>query len=194
MRGSTGARTIRARSLRRLQTDAERKLWYRLNNGQLAGRKFVRQEPVGPYFVDFCCREARLVVEVDGSQHAGSARDQVRDAALAARGYRVLRFCNHDVLTTISSVLDTILATLETPLPATAKTPLPAMRGEGRVGGSADATSAAQRSEGEGGFQDVALTSRPPSPSPFRPPSPAGAQAKASPRLAGRGVSRGGAS
>ena len=104
--------TARARRLRHDLTDAERKLWYRLNNRQLAGWKFVRQEPIGPYFADFACREARLVVEVDGSQHVESERDKVRDAFLAARGYRVLRFWNNDVLRNTDSVLETIFAAL----------------------------------------------------------------------------------
>ncbi|HEX2725315.1 MAG TPA: endonuclease domain-containing protein [Beijerinckiaceae bacterium] len=112
MRGANVRMTARARRLRNDLTDAERKLWYRLNNRQLAGWKFVRQEPIGPYFADFACREARLVVEVDGSQHAESERDKVRDAFLAGRAYRVLRFWNNDVLRNTDSVLETIFAAL----------------------------------------------------------------------------------
>jgi very-short-patch-repair endonuclease len=89
----------RARSLRRNETDAEHVLWQMLRNRQMAGRKFVRQYPVGPYFADFACREAMLIVELDGGQHDESARDQVRTAHLNAKGYSVLRFWNNDLLT-----------------------------------------------------------------------------------------------
>src|SRR5215212_10986864 len=114
MRGANKRKTANARHLRRAQTDAERRLWYCLNNRQLAGHKFVRQEPIGPYFADFVCRERKLVVELDGSQHAESERDQVRDAFLVSCGYRVLRFWNPDVMREIDSVLETILAALGT--------------------------------------------------------------------------------
>ena len=91
-------------------TDAERKLWYGLRDRRLAGLKFVRQMPVDRYVADFCCREARLIVEVDGSQHAESLRDRVRDERLSALGFRVVRFWNHDVLRDLPMVLDTIYA------------------------------------------------------------------------------------
>jgi very-short-patch-repair endonuclease len=113
MRGADARRTDRSRSLRRDQTDVERKLWNRLNNRQIAGCKFVREEPIGPYFADFACRERKLVVELDGSQHAENPRDMVRDAYLTAQGYRVLRFWNGDVNAALTSVLDTIYAALE---------------------------------------------------------------------------------
>ncbi|HEX8666707.1 MAG TPA: DUF559 domain-containing protein [Beijerinckiaceae bacterium] len=112
MRGLRIPETRRARSLRRTQTPAEARLWSKLRNRGLAGHKFVRQEPIGPYFADLACREAKLVVELDGSQHAESERDRVRDAFLAARGYRVLRFWNHEVMRSLDSVLDTIFAAL----------------------------------------------------------------------------------
>ncbi len=113
MRGPAEARTARSRQLRRTQTDAERRLWYRLDNRQTGGHKFVRQEPIGPYFADFACRERKLVVELDGSRHADSVHDLVRDAYLASRGWRVLRFWNGEVFTNLEGVLDTILAALE---------------------------------------------------------------------------------
>ena len=93
-------------------TDAERKLWMQLRDRRMAGFKFVRQEPIGPYIADFCCREARLIIELDGSQHAASRRDDVRDAALRDAGYSVLRFWNHEALQHMQSVLDTIYARL----------------------------------------------------------------------------------
>jgi very-short-patch-repair endonuclease len=72
----------------------------------------VRQEPIGTYIVDFVCRERRLVVEVDGGQHADNARDVARDKWLADHGYRVLRFWNNDVLKNMDGVLETIAMAL----------------------------------------------------------------------------------
>ena len=112
MRGPSTIATERARTLRRRSTRAEFVLWRHLRDRHLAGFKFVRQEPIGPYFGDFVCRERHLVVEVDGGQHAESRSDQVRDAYLASEGYRVLRFWNSDVLSNIDGVLQTILASL----------------------------------------------------------------------------------
>ena len=71
-----------ARSLRREQTEAEVKLWQELRGRRLDGIKFRRQVPVGPYIADFLCGEGMLIVEIDGSQHADSAQDMVRDAEL----------------------------------------------------------------------------------------------------------------
>ena len=110
MRGADFIRTQRARRLRRESTEAEQKLWYRLRARALTDCKFVRQEPIGPYTVDFVCRERRLVIEVDGGQHATDPRDEVRDRWLNARGYRVLRFWNNE-----EGVLETIAAALSTP-------------------------------------------------------------------------------
>jgi very-short-patch-repair endonuclease len=112
VRGANEKKRQRARALRQGETNAERKLWRRLSNRQLAGWKFVRQQPIGRYFADFACRDAKLVVELDGSQHAESERDRVRDAFLASRGYCVLRFWNHEVLRETQSVIDTIFAAL----------------------------------------------------------------------------------
>ena len=108
MRGPNNVKTPRARRLRLNQTDAEKKLWWRLRNRQIAGCKFVRQEPVGPYTCDFVCREQRLVIEVDGGQHADSAADKVRDQWLVSHNYRVMRFWNNDVLSNIDGVLTVI--------------------------------------------------------------------------------------
>ena len=84
--------TTMAKGLRRRMTDAERCLWRQLRARQLADSKFKRQQPIGPYIVDFVCLEVRLVVEVDGGQHIDSETDAVRDAWLHKHGYRVLRF------------------------------------------------------------------------------------------------------
>jgi very-short-patch-repair endonuclease len=75
--------------------------------------KFVRQEPIGSYIVDFVRRQRRLVVEVDGGQHADNARDVSRDKWLADHGYRVLRFWNSDVLDNMDGVLETIANALQ---------------------------------------------------------------------------------
>jgi very-short-patch-repair endonuclease len=101
------------RRLRRQATDAETKLWFALRDRRLGGFKFVRQEAIGPYVADFVCREKRLIVEVDGGQHADNARDRMRDAALTADGYQVLRFWNSDVLSNEEGVLTVILAKLQ---------------------------------------------------------------------------------
>ena len=100
----------RARAMRREPTDAGRKLWYALRDRRLQTVKFRRQAPIGVYIADFLCLQQRLVVDVDGSQHAQSSRDAARDAWLQHKGYRVLRFWNHDVLTARESVLATIAA------------------------------------------------------------------------------------
>jgi very-short-patch-repair endonuclease len=112
MRGASEEKTERARALRHNSTRAELLLWNKLRGRQLAGFKFVRQEPIGRYVVDFLCRELRLIVEVDGGQHAVSRTDSLRDQWLRDRNYRVLRFWNNDVLGNIEGVLETILDTL----------------------------------------------------------------------------------
>ena len=101
------------RSLRRNQTEAERHLWYRLRLRQVDSFRFRRQRPIGPYVCDFVCLSASLVVELDGSQHAEQmAYDRQRDAFLKARGFRVLRFWNEDVLRRTETVLNTIFEAL----------------------------------------------------------------------------------
>jgi very-short-patch-repair endonuclease len=112
MRPADEQRTDRARSLRRNSTDAEGKLWFHLRGRQLGGHKFVRQEPIGRYFVDFVCRERRVIIEVDGGQHSENLADEKRDAELTALGYRVLRFWNNEVLGNIDGVLETLLREL----------------------------------------------------------------------------------
>jgi very-short-patch-repair endonuclease len=97
--------------LRRNQTDAERRLWRHLRSRRLLALRFRRQHPIGPYFADFACLELRLVIELDGRQHAdprGLERDRVRTAALEERGYEVIRFWNNDVLRVTQAVLATI--------------------------------------------------------------------------------------
>jgi very-short-patch-repair endonuclease len=106
-------RTVRARDLRQHSTDAEWKLWAIVRGRQLGGYKFRRQFPIDRYFADFACFDARLIVELDGSQHQERADyDAARTATLERLGWRVLRFDNHDVLTNTVGVGDTILAEL----------------------------------------------------------------------------------
>ncbi len=112
MRGADVFTRDRARSLRQASTDAERTLWRLLRDRSLHGHKFVRQQAIGPYFIDFVCRKHRLIIELDGGQHAESKRDAVRDAWLAQQGYRILRFWNNDVLATVDGVWETIAASL----------------------------------------------------------------------------------
>jgi very-short-patch-repair endonuclease len=89
------------------------KLWLSLRDRRLGGHKFVRQEAIESFVVDFVCREKKIIIEVDGGQHAENARDRVRDAALAVAGYRVLRFWNSDVLANTNGVLEVIAAALD---------------------------------------------------------------------------------
>jgi very-short-patch-repair endonuclease len=98
--------------LRRTATNAETALWHRLRSRRLSGYKFVRQEPIGPYTVDLICRDCRLIIEVDGGQHADSMRDAAPDKWLVDHNYRVLRFWNNDVLGNIAGVLETIATAL----------------------------------------------------------------------------------
>lgn len=109
-------RIDRARRLRRDQTDVEKKLWSHLRDRQLDGWKFRRQVPIDQYVVDFLCVDARLVVELDGGQHAAE-RDMQRTRKIEACGYLVIRFWNNDVLTNIDGVLLRIFETLRTVAP-----------------------------------------------------------------------------
>jgi very-short-patch-repair endonuclease len=123
-------RVSRARKLRKTPTDTEHKLWQRLRQPPFDAIHFRRQATIGPYFADFACHAQRLVIEVDGSQHAESKSDTSRTAYLNAQGYRVLRFWNNDVLENIEGVLDAIIdATRITP-PTPVPSP-PQQRGEG---------------------------------------------------------------
>ncbi len=101
-----------AKRVRRAPTDAEAAMWRLLRHRQLAHFKFRRQVPFQNYILDFVCFEERLIIEIDGGQHASSDRDEARDAALAAEGFRTARYWNNDVLQKPSSVLQDILAKL----------------------------------------------------------------------------------
>ena len=100
----------RARSLRREPTRAERRLWGLLRNRNLDGMRFRRQQPIGPYVVDFFCAEHTLVVETDGISHDGRReQDDRRTAFLELAGYRVLRFLDEDVIQRTNDVMEAIL-------------------------------------------------------------------------------------
>jgi very-short-patch-repair endonuclease len=99
--------------MRHEPTDAERKLWYSLRGRRFAEYKFRRQVPIGPYIADFVCHERKLIVELDGSQHADAPRDAARDAWFVAHGYRTLRFWNTDFLTRRADALDGVFAALQ---------------------------------------------------------------------------------
>jgi len=107
-----------ARGVRKQPTDAEHLLWMELRNRLLNGFHLSRQVRIGPYICDFCCRGEKLVVELDGSQHAmNESGDLRRTAWLTRNGYSVLRFWNDEVVFERGAVLDTILAALEGRLP-----------------------------------------------------------------------------
>ncbi len=98
-----------ARTLRRKATDVETIVWRLLRGRRFAGTKFRRQLPIGPFVADFACVQHKLIVELDGGQHAESKADTKRDAYLAADGWRVLRFWNNDVIANREGVLERIL-------------------------------------------------------------------------------------
>ena len=104
----------RARALRKNPTEVEKLLWYRLRMWQIDGYKFRRQQPIGNYIADFVCFEKRLIVELDGGQHAvQSGYDAERDGWLRAEGFTVLRFWNNDVLKNLNGVTEKIFETLK---------------------------------------------------------------------------------
>jgi very-short-patch-repair endonuclease len=110
--------TARSRELRVNATEAERRLWARVSARQVAGVRFNRQFPIGPFICDFVSRAAKLVIELDGGQHAAQLEaDAQRSAYLQIRGYRVLRFWNNDVLGNIDGVVETIERILMTAPP-----------------------------------------------------------------------------
>ena len=114
--------TARSRELRLNATEAERKLWTQLSARKIAGVRFNRQFPIGPFICDFVSRSAKLVIEVDGGQHAVDVeKDQARTAYLEAQGFRVIRFWNNDVLDRIEGVvgeIEGVLADMPSPNPS----------------------------------------------------------------------------
>ncbi len=116
MRRAQPWKTNRARVLRSKATSAEEHLWYELRARGFNGMKFVRQCPIGPFFVDFACRERKIIVEVDGGTHSTSeerARDKARSDYLEEQGFRIFRAHNQEVYDNLDGVLDTLLAFVE---------------------------------------------------------------------------------
>ena len=135
--------TSRSRQLRNNATPAERRLWTALKNRQLGGVRFNRQVVIRPYICDLAARSAKLVIEMDGGQHGEAVDyDRARTAFLKAKGFRVLRFWNNDVLENLEGVVMTIEQALHLTPPA-------------RAGGEE-----ARSAEGEG--RSTASTSPPP--------------------------------
>jgi very-short-patch-repair endonuclease len=128
-RGVAPVNRVRARAMRSAPTEAERKLWWHLRHRlTTANTHFRRQVHLGPYIVDFASHGAKLIIELDGGQHAEQVdRDAKRTAFLEAEGFRVLRFWNTDVMKNIDGVLETILSSIS-PTP----TPTPPHKGEGK--------------------------------------------------------------
>ena len=96
--------------MRRALTPTEFALWTRIRGRQLGGFKFVRQEPIDRYYVDFVCRERRLIIELDGGQHSERAEDRRRDSDLSALGYRVIHIWNNDVIENLDGALQAVLS------------------------------------------------------------------------------------
>jgi very-short-patch-repair endonuclease len=114
---------VRARALRKSTTDAENLLWHRLRNRQLLGLKFRRQRPIGPYFADFACLEIRLVIELDGGQHAEQvAYDEARAEEMKRLGFSTLRFWDNEVLRNTDAVMEKIRQVAATLTPALSRT------------------------------------------------------------------------
>ncbi len=137
---------MRARVLRQDLTKAERIVWYGLRAHRLEGAGFRRQTPIGPYIADFLSHTAKLVIEIDGGQHfndAHEARDKRRDAFFTAKGFRVLRFNNHDVMTNRAGVLETIAAAVRErapSLPSPSEPVFDGLCGGGRARGAGGAS------------------------------------------------------
>ena len=121
MRGQTNRSILHPKLQRRLRnapTDAEYALWQRLRGRQLCDCKFRRQHPFGDFILDFVCLQKKLVIELDGGQHADSmAADTARTAFLEKAGFTVLRFWNHQVFQDMDGVLECIWRELQTPSP-----------------------------------------------------------------------------
>jgi very-short-patch-repair endonuclease len=119
--------TERARDLRSNMTEAEKRLWRYLRNRQLQGHKFYRQYPIPPYYVDFLCRDKKLIIEADGGQHSENRSDEKRTKYLENKEYKVLRYWNNDILENTEGVMKEILGVLNS------LTPTLSLKGEGEA-------------------------------------------------------------
>ena len=118
-----------ARMLRKRSTNAENLLWKKLRGKQLEGYKFRRQEPVGPYIVDFVNFEKGIVIELDGGQHAiERENDKKRDAWLNAEGFNVLRFWDNEIFDNLEGIVEVVRKRLFSPSPG------PSHKGRGDMG------------------------------------------------------------
>jgi very-short-patch-repair endonuclease len=105
-----------ARELRKNMTDAQRRLWHHLRHRQIGNSRFRRQAAIGPYIVDFVCFEKRLIIELDGGQHAVHVEeDNRRTDWLNSQGFRVIRFLNNHVFEECEAVLEAICMALNPP-------------------------------------------------------------------------------
>ena len=124
-------KTKRARRLRAEATDVERKLWSRLRGAQMEGFSFRRQHPIGPFIADFYCAPLRLIIELDGCQHANHrGYDAARTKFLEGKGLHVIRFWNYDVMENFDGVLaaihrEVLRAIRSTPTRSAARSDLP---------------------------------------------------------------------
>lgn len=118
--------------MRSAPTEAEHRLWQILRAKRLAGYKFKRQLVIDHYIADFACPRERLIIELDGSQHADSQRDLKRDTYLQSQGFRTLRIWNNELFNNEEGVLTSILHALQAPLPAAAPRRLSLPRSGGR--------------------------------------------------------------
>lgn len=112
--------TILAKIMRRRPTDAENLLWEHLRAKRFLGLKFKRQEPIGNYIADFICYEKKIVIELDGGQHARkrvALEDRKRDEWMKSQGFKILRIWNHEVLRNLEEVLEIIADECESPSP-----------------------------------------------------------------------------
>jgi very-short-patch-repair endonuclease len=126
----TRVETAHARQLRVDATEVEKRLWHKLRNAQIDGASFRRQHPAGNYILDFYCPALRLVIELDGGQHAEAAsKDRQRDEWLVQRGVTVLRFWNSDITENLPGVLE-VIATKISELKAEGSTPTRRWRGD----------------------------------------------------------------
>lgn len=105
-----------AQNLRRTSTETEVVFWSRIRRKQVLGFQFYRQKPVGPYIVDFYCPRAKLIIEIDGSQHfeeKNEQKDKERDTYLQALGFTVLRFNNTEVCQNVDSAVEMVFDFLD---------------------------------------------------------------------------------
>jgi len=106
------------RQLRKNSTEVEKKLWFHIRNRQILDCKFRRQHSIGNFVVDFCCVEVKLVIELDGGQHSEFIeKDRLRTIELNKKGFKVLRFWNHEVVENLGGVLQKIFEVLRSPSP-----------------------------------------------------------------------------